>query len=55
MAEALAAVDITGEPSLVLIPQALTDVGNEDLEMNLAGIDALEQLDDVDMVDHNMA
>jgi transcriptional/translational regulatory protein YebC/TACO1 len=44
---------ITG--SLGYIPKELVSVSDEDWEKNSAIIDALEALDEVDVVYHNMA
>eukprot|EP00611_Tribonema_gayanum_P012848 TRINITY_DN2353_c0_g1_i5.p9 TRINITY_DN2353_c0_g1~~TRINITY_DN2353_c0_g1_i5.p9 ORF type:complete len:118 (+),score=49.87 TRINITY_DN2353_c0_g1_i5:2345-2698(+) len=53
--DGLAAVGITGEPSLAHIPNEVVEVSDADMELNLAAIEALEGLDDVDQVEHNMA
>lgn len=52
---ALEEVDITGETGLALIPSGLADVDDEAMEANLAAVEALLELEDVDSVDHNMA
>lgn len=54
-ADGLYAAGVRGEPSLALIPLTVADVGDEAMELNLAGIDALLELEDVDSVEHNMA
>lgn len=53
--EGLHAVGIEGDCSLALIPSSVADVDDEALELNLAAVDALMELDDVDSVEHNMA
>ncbi|CAM9571423.1 unnamed protein product [Ectocarpus sp. 13 AM-2016] len=52
---ALSEAGITGETGLALIPSALADVDDEAMELNLAAVEALLELEDVDTVDHNMA
>ena len=42
------------EASLEMIPKTLVDCDEENIKANLALIDWLEQLDDVDSVYHNM-
>jgi transcriptional/translational regulatory protein YebC/TACO1 len=41
--------------SLVWISKAPTEVPEEDFDLNMDIIDALEELDDVDSVEHNMS
>lgn len=48
-------MSITGETGLALIPSGLADVDDEAMEANLAAVEALLELEDVDSVDHNMA
>jgi YebC/PmpR family DNA-binding regulatory protein len=55
LADALAASGMEGEPALVHVPNALVDVSDEDMEKNFLAIETLEALDDVDVVEHNMA
>jgi len=38
-----------------MIPSATMEVSKEDVELNLAAIDLIEECDDVDSVEHNMA
>ncbi|CAM9831759.1 unnamed protein product [Ectocarpus fasciculatus] len=52
---ALSEAGITGETGLALIPSGLADVDDEAMELNLAAVEALLELEDVDTVDHNMA
>jgi transcriptional/translational regulatory protein YebC/TACO1 len=52
---AQAAAGIVGEPSLAHIPNALVECSDADIDKNLAAIEALEALEDVDQVEHNMA
>ena len=40
--------------SLVYVSKAPVEVSDEDYEKNMQVIDALEELDDVDSVEHNM-
>lgn len=40
---------------MALIPESVADVDDEAMELNLAAIDALLELEDVDSVEHNMA
>ncbi|CEL95960.1 unnamed protein product [Vitrella brassicaformis CCMP3155] len=53
--DALEANGIEGSTSLAHIPNALVDCSEEELEKNLGLIDALEDIDDVDMVEHNIS
>lgn len=53
--EGLHAAGIEGESSLALVPLAVADVDDEAMELNLAAVDALLELEDVDSVEHNMA
>ena len=53
--DALSKVGITGETGLALIPSGLAEVDDATMERNLSAIEALMELEDVDMVDHNMA
>ncbi|CAN0139647.1 unnamed protein product [Laminaria digitata] len=55
LADALSKVGITGETGLALIPSGLAEVDDATMERNLSAIEALMELEDVDMVDHNMA
>ena len=41
--------------SLVYLTKAPVEVSDEDFENNMNIIDALEELDDVDSVEHNMS
>ena len=41
--------------NLVHEPMMLVECGDEDLEKNLKVLDRLEEVDDVDTVEHNMA
>lgn len=41
--------------SLVYVPKAPVECTDEDFEKNMGIIDALEELDDVDSVEHNMS
>lgn len=41
--------------TLVNVPKALVDCSDEDFEGNMSVIEALEELDDVDSVEHNVA
>ena len=40
---------------LVHVPKVVVDCTDEDFENNMLAIEALEGLDDVDSVEHNMA
>ena len=53
--DSLSKVGITGETGLALIPSSLAEVDDDTMERNLSAIEALLELEDVDMVDHNMA
>lgn len=55
LADGLLAAGIEGESSLALVPLAVADVDDEAMELNLAAVDALLELEDVDSVEHNMA
>lgn len=55
LADSLSKEGITGETGLALIPSGLAEVDDETMEKNLSAIEALMELEDVDMVDHNMA
>lgn len=48
------ALGIHGTASLVYIPQTKVQVNDEDFNKNMAMIDTLEEMDDVDAVFHNM-
>lgn len=53
----VAALDEAGyecTSSLVYVPMATVECSEEDLEINLAGLDKLEEIGDCDTVDHNM-
>ena len=53
--DSLLARDMTVETSLRMIPNnGLLKLRDEDLEKSLEAIDALEDLDDVDIVEHNI-
>lgn len=52
---ALGEVGITGETGLALIPTGLAECDDEAIELNLAAVEALLELEDVDAVVHNMA
>merc|ERR1712194_205973 len=45
----------TAKMSLTWISKAPVECSDEDFEMNMEIIDALEELDDVDSIDHNMS
>lgn len=45
----------TRSTTLVNIPQVTVECSDEDYESNMRVIEALEALDDVDSVEHNMA
>ena len=51
---ALDGAGIETSGSLAYIPMALVECSEEDYEMNLAALDKLEEIDDVDKVEHNM-
>jgi len=42
-------------PSLVNIPKTYVECSDEDFEANMSAIELLEELDDVDSVDHNIS
>lgn len=46
---------ITGDTGLALIPTGLAECDDEAMELNLAAVEALLELEDVDAVNHNMA
>lgn len=48
-------VGIKGDTGLALIPTGLAECDDEAMEFNLAAVEALLELEDVDAVDHNMA
>lgn len=52
---ALSEVGITGDTGLALIPTGLAECDDEAMELNLAAVEALLELEDVDAVNHNMA
>lgn len=53
--EALSNANVDGESSLALIPESVAEVDDQAMELNLAAIEALLELEDVDSVEHNMA
>lgn len=55
MKEALESMDQDPKVDLVYISKAPVEVSDEDFEKNMSIIDALEELDDVDSVEHNMS
>lgn len=55
LADALGNAGLEGEASLVLIPESMAEVDDEAMELNLAAVEALLELEDVDSVEHNMA
>ncbi|NGX63811.1 MAG: Transcriptional regulatory protein PmpR [Candidatus Anoxychlamydiales bacterium] len=48
------AIDVKCESSLEMIPNALIDCSDEDIDSNIKLIEFLENIDDVDAVYHNM-
>lgn len=54
MQAALQDKDIECASSLVNVPMSLIECSEEDLELNLAGLDKLEELEDCDSVEHNL-
>mmetsp|Transcript_32707 Transcript_32707/g.47327 ORF Transcript_32707/g.47327 Transcript_32707/m.47327 type:complete len:284 (-) Transcript_32707:105-956(-) len=55
MKEALVAMGHDPKIDLVYVSKAPVEVSDEDFEKNMEIIDALEELDDVDSVEHNMS
>jgi len=55
MAEALKSMGHEPKSTLVYVSKAPVEVDEEDFEKNMKIVDALEELDDVDSVEHNMS
>jgi transcriptional/translational regulatory protein YebC/TACO1 len=47
-------IDIGGSSMLGYIPQAKIDLNDDDIDKNMALIDDIEELEDVDQIYHNM-
>ena len=46
---------VTAKMSLAWIPKAQVECSEEDFEKNMEIVEALEELDDVDSVEHNIS
>ena len=55
MAEAVKAMGYECKMSLVYVTKAPVECSDEELDKNMQIIEALEELDDVDSVEHNMS